>query len=181
MVGEWSYCSVFTRYYNHQNRCIQHNSALQRLSHCGLSAQPSGHFCVTHSQSCSNDDEPAAGHACTLRAQQCARRGRSPHLVQRRHRTPGRDAHARTERLDITESQRSTVLHERTPAHQQLANTAPLFHWSATRCWLHTLKSHLQAESRRREFKTADACTHAPKRSTQTGDVEVDGAHEVGR
>ena len=109
MVGEWSYCSVFTRYYNHQNRCLQHNSALQRLSHCGLSAQPSGHFCVTHSQSCSNDDEPAAGHACTLRAQQCARRGRSPHLVQRRHRTPGRDAHARTERLDINKSQRSTV------------------------------------------------------------------------
>ena len=44
-----------------------------------------------------------------MRAQQCARRGRSPHLVQRRHRTPGRDAHARTERLDITKSQRSTV------------------------------------------------------------------------
>ena len=42
--GKWSYCSVITRCYDYQNRCIQHNSALQRLSHCGLSAQPCGHF-----------------------------------------------------------------------------------------------------------------------------------------
>ena len=56
---------------------------------------------ATHATSCSDDDEPAAGHACSLRGEQSARRGggrrnpRRPALsyVQRRHMAGGRDTH----------------------------------------------------------------------------------------
>ena len=34
---------------------------------------------------------PAAGHACSLRGEQSARRGRNPHLVQRRYMAGGRE------------------------------------------------------------------------------------------
>ena len=50
------------------------------------------HFMPRMQQSCSDDDEPAAGHACSLRREQRARRGRNPHLVERRHVAVERDA-----------------------------------------------------------------------------------------
>ena len=37
--------SIFVRYYDHKNGCLQHDSALQRLSQCRLSTELFGTLC----------------------------------------------------------------------------------------------------------------------------------------
>ena len=93
--------SILARYYDHKNGCLQHNSALQRLSQCTVQTINGAvrHFMPRMQQSCSDDDEPAAGHACSLRREQRARRGRNPHLVERRHVAVERNAHSSAPRV----------------------------------------------------------------------------------
>ena len=84
--------SILARYYDHKKRLF----TTQLGTAAALSVQIINgavrHFMPRMQQSCSDDDEPAAGHACSLRREQRARRGRNPHLVERRHVAVERDA-----------------------------------------------------------------------------------------
>ena len=84
--------SILARYYDHKKRLF----TTQLGTAAALSVQTINgavrHFMPRMQQSCSDDDEPAAGHACSLRREQRARRGRNPHLVERRHVAVERDA-----------------------------------------------------------------------------------------